>query len=206
MTRRPRLRLAALLALLALLITGCGGSANASQPSADPGQLTGHHLADSDNDGAYLEAGGITYQLQLSRQLNPWGTEDSQYIQGLPAGTTRTGLPADDLWYGVFLWAKNQHHRSYTTPPSDRFELVDTLGNVYRPVPLDFHDNPYAWAPQTLQFGETEPGEDSTAANGFTGGKLLLFKLNTTIYSNRPLTLFILSSSNRRIGEISLDL
>ena len=203
--RHPRITLTILTVLLALVVTGCGTS-EASNPSADPGQLSGHHLADSDNDGAYLEAQGITYQLQISRAMNPWGVEDAQYIQGLPKGVTRTGLTPSQLWYGVFMWAKNQHHRSYTTPPASRFEIVDTLGNVYRPVSLNFHDNPYAWVPQTLQYDETEPGEDSTAAQGFTGGKLLLFRLNDTIYNNRPLTLFLLNANNQRVGEISLDL
>ena len=205
---RPRLRLAALLpllAVLALVVSGCATD-DAAVPQEGPGNLTGHQLANNDNDGAYIEAGGITYQLQISRQLNPWGVEDSQYVEGLPSGTSATRLPADELWYGVFLWAKNQHHRGITTPPASRFELVDTLGHVYRPVALNFHQNPYAWNPQTLLFGQTAPGEDSTAANGFTGGELLLFKLNTSIYSNRPLTLFILSASNQKIGEISLDL
>ncbi len=205
---RSRLRLAALLpllALLALVVSGCATD-DAAVPQEGPGNVTGHHLANNDNDGTYIEAGGITYQLQISRQLNPWGVEDSQYVQGLPSGTTRTGLPADELWYGVFLWAKNQHHRSIATAPTNRFEIVDTLGHVYKPMPLKFSENPYAWSSQTLGFGETEPGEDSTASNGATGGRLLLFKLNQSIYSNRPLTLFILSSTNQKIGEISLDL
>ena len=32
---------------------------------------------------------------------------------------------------------------------------------------------------------------DSTASNGSTGGGLILFKLNESVYSNRPLTLEI---------------
>ena len=34
----------------------------------------------------YVDAGPITYQLQISRQLNQYATEDSQYLAGLPAG------------------------------------------------------------------------------------------------------------------------
>jgi hypothetical protein len=199
-----RLKIAALLVVFALLAAGCG--ATEAHPGTPVRGLTGHQVADSDNDGVYIEAGNITYQLQVSRAMNPWGVEDSQYIKGLPAGVSATHLPPDELWYGVFLWAKNQHHETLVTPGSDHFEITDTLGHVYHAVPLDSAVNPYAWNSEQLQFGETEPGEDSTAANGFIGGKLLLFKVSDSIYSNRPLTLYVLSDSGKRIGEVSLDL
>ncbi len=197
-----RLRTAAAALVLTVIVTGCATSSYNTKHQTPGGPLTGHEIADSDNDGAYVSAGPITYQLQISRQLNPYATEDSQYIRGLPAGTTQpTG---QQLWYGVFLWAKNQHHHAYTT--SDNFEIVDTQGNVYKPLKLNTAKNPYAWTARTLQFGETEPGEDTTAAQSFTQGKLLLFKLDDSIYNNRPLTLYILSATNQKIGEISLDL
>jgi hypothetical protein len=201
-----RLKLAPLLLVLALVVTGCGASKAKAPGATAMNTLRGHEVADSDNDGAYVEAGGITYQLQISRAMNPWGVEDSEYIKGLPAGVSATGLAPDELWYGVFLWAKDQHHRAITTPPASQFEVVDTLGDVYHPVTLDSNVNPYSWNPEQLQVGETEPGEDSTAANGFTGGKLLLFKVSDTIYDNRPLTLYILSTTGKRVAEISLDL
>ena len=200
-----RLKFAPLLVVLALLAAGCGGTREA-HPGTPVRGLTGHEVADSDNDGSYIEAGNITYQLQVSRAMNPWGVEDSQYMKGLPAGLSARHLPPDELWYGVFLWAKNQHHRALMTPGADHFEIADTLGHIYRPVDLNSNLNPYAWNSEQLQFNETEPGQDSTAANGFIGGRLLLFKVNNTIYANRPLTLYVLSNSGQRIGEISLDL
>jgi hypothetical protein len=200
-----RLKIALLVVVLALLAAGCG-TAQKAHPGTPSRGLTGHEVADSDNDGVYIEAGDVTYQMQISRAMNPWGVEDSQYIKGLPAGVSATHLPPDELWYGVFLWAKNQHHRTLVTPGVDHFEIVDTLGHVYHPVPLNSALNPYAWNSEQLQYGETEPGEDSTAANGFIGGKILLFKVNDSIYDNRPLTLYVLSDSGQRIGEISLDL
>ena len=33
-------------------------------------------VADADNDGVYVDAGPITYQLQISRELNPYSVED----------------------------------------------------------------------------------------------------------------------------------
>ncbi len=208
-----RLRLLSILAaaLLALTVAGCGEGTGKStggyHKTGVSGQLTGHEVADADNDGTYVEAGGITYQLEISRLMNPWGIEDSEYLKGLPAGTSATNLPADQLWFGVFLWAKNQHHRALETVNWNDFKVVDTMGDTYYPVKLDSGVNPYAWTNARLQFGETEPGQDSTAANGWTGGKIVLFKLNYSIYENRPLTLYILSPTTRKpIGEISLDL
>ena len=90
-------------------------------------------VADANNDGGYIDAGPVTYQLQISRELNPYSTEDSQYLKGLPSGTTDAG--PDQLWYGVFLWAKNQTHHDQTTV--DNFKIVDTQGNTYYPVQLN---------------------------------------------------------------------
>ncbi len=123
----------------------------------------------------YVDAGPITYQLQVSRQLNQYATEDRQYLVGLPAGTS--SLTPDQLWYGVFLWAKNQtERRPHTT--ADNFTIVDTQGDHYHPIPLNPSLNPYAWTPQSLAPGAIEPAPDTTASFGPTQGGLLLFKLN----------------------------
>ena len=56
---------------LAVGLAACGQT---SQPSS------------AENDGVYVDAGPITYQLQVSRQLNQYAAEDSQYLAGLPTG------------------------------------------------------------------------------------------------------------------------
>jgi hypothetical protein len=200
---RPRPRILAACLALAIGVSGCA-TQNPIDVHHAGGISSGHDVADSNNDGAYVEAGGMTYQLEISRVLNPWGAEDSQYFKGLPKGMPIYRIKPDQLWYGVFLWAKNQHHRKITT--ADRFEITDTSGTVYRPVKLNASLNPFAWNPRTLVYGETEPSQDSIAAQFFSGGKLILFKLNTSIYDNRPLTLFILSPSGSKLASISLDL
>lgn len=201
--------LAPALALAAAL--GASGCATSSYDTAHQtarqraqGELVGHEVADNNNDGTYVSAGPITYQLEISRVLNPWGAEDRQYFLGLPKGTPKYRIKPDQLWYGVFLWAKNQHHAAHWT--SDKFEITDTLGTIFRPVRLNPAVNLFAWTSRKLVYGQTEPSQDSVAAQFFTGGKLVLFKLNDSIYSNRPLTLYILSPAGKRIGEISLDL
>jgi hypothetical protein len=158
--------------------------------------------AGAENNGVYLDAGPITYQLEVSRELNPYGTEDSQYLAGLPAGTQ--GPTASQLWYGVFLWAKNQTNHDART--SDSFVIKDTQGKTYYPIALNSAINRYAWTSQTLRSSATQPLPDTTASFGPTQGALLLFKLDSTVYSNRPLTLYIYAAGQAEPSTIALDL
>jgi hypothetical protein len=159
-------------------------------------------VADANNNGGYVDAGPLTYQLQISRVLNPYSTEDSQYVRGLPAGTPAP--TPQQQWYGVFLWAKNQTNKPHVTV--DNFVVVDTQGNRYYPLKLNPELNPYAWTSQRLAPLQTQPGPDTTASFGPTQGQLLLFKIGNSAYANRPLTLDILGSSNQKLATISLDL
>ena len=153
------------------------------------------------NNGVYVDAGPITYQLQISRELNQYGIEDRQYLAGLPAGTAALG--PDQLWYGVFLWAKNQSDHPQLTAKS--FVIVDSSHHFYYPIELNTDENAYAWTQQELLPDHSVPVPNTTAYYGPTGGLLLLFKLPTTVYSNRPLVLQITPASGKA-GEISLDL
>jgi len=174
-------------ALLALGVAACGKQSHPTH-------------ADANNNGFYVDAGQITYQLQISRELNPYSVEDRGYLVGVSAPQ-----PApDELWFGVFLWAKNQTQRPATTASS--FDIIDTQGNTYYPVPINTQVNPYAWTPTTLQPLQTYPIPSSTAYYGPTGGGLLLFKLNISAYADRPLLLQIHAAGQARPSTISLDL
>jgi hypothetical protein len=183
---------------VAFAVTACGSSKHA--PSK-PGVLTGHEVGNEVNDGSYIQAGPITYQLEVSRELNPYSIQDAPYVKGLP-----TGFPAptaNQLWYGVFLWAKNQHHKAYRT--ADNFKIVDTQGVTYYPIKLNPALNPYAWTSQLLPYEGTYPVQDSVQSEGESQGALLLFKLNSSAYADRPLTFYILDHHGRKLGSISLD-
>jgi hypothetical protein len=156
----------------------------------------------AENNGVYEQAGNVTYQLEISRQLNQYSTEDSAYVKGVPAG--QASLSPSQLWYGVFLWAKNQTNSPQRT--TDNFDIVDTVGNHYYPLHLNTSLNPFAWTAQSLPPGATEPAPDTVAGDGPTQGGLLLFKLNESVYSNRPLKLEIRSPSGQVEATISLDL
>ncbi|MBV8430496.1 MAG: hypothetical protein JO244_05005 [Solirubrobacterales bacterium] len=188
--RFARLRKLSPVACLAVAALGLSGCGHTNDPPT------------SENNGVYVTAGPVTYQLQVSRLLNQYSTEDRQYITGLPL--RQAVVTPQQQWYGVFLWAKNQTKRTVAT--TDNFDIVDTTGNHYRPVAVNPSLNPYAWTSQSLAPGATEPAPDTTASFGPTQGSLLLFKLPTTVYDNRPLTLEIRSPSGKRWATISLDL
>jgi hypothetical protein len=182
-----RIRSLVALACAAVVLAGCGKT---TRP------------ASVENNGVYVDAGPVTYQLQISRELNQYSTEDAQYVNGLPAGTTPPS--PSQLWYGVFLWAKNQTKSPHMT--SDNIDIVDTDGNHYYPISLNHAANPYAWTAEQLGPGAIEPGPDTTASFGPTQGGLLLFKLNSSAYDNRPLLLEIRGPGNQLWATISLDL
>ncbi|MEA2198528.1 MAG: hypothetical protein QOJ25_2579 [Solirubrobacteraceae bacterium] len=179
------------LVIIALGLSGCGNR---------PAQ---RHSGDPENFGVYLDAGGISYQMQISRELNAYSTEDSQYLEGLPSGTAAP-TPTQE-WYAVFMWAWNQNKQPLRTAPPGSFDIVDTQGNTYYPQPIDPHQNPYQWTSQLLQPEATQPGPDTTAFFGPTQGQLLLFKISTTAYANRPLTLQIRGPQNQVEAVDPLD-
>lgn len=183
-----RLWLACCALALAVGISSCGNKV--AHPT----------YADANNNGAYLWAGNVTYQLQVSRELNPYNLEDRQYL----AGVWPIALPATQEWYAVFLWAWNQTKGPQTT--SDSFDIVDTQGTHYYPVLLRPALNPFAWTAQTLPPNGTEPATGSVAYYGANQGAELLFKINVSAYANRPLTLEIHAPGQSFPSTISLDL
>jgi hypothetical protein len=160
-----------------------------------------NHPTSADQPYIYVDAGPITYQVQISRALNPYSTEDAQYLAGIPKAQQ---IPGNQMWFGVFLWAKNQSGHPQTT--TDRFAITDSAGDVYHPWPLNPQINAFAWAPQRLANDQTEPGPDTTASYGPTQGSLVLFRLSTAVYSNRPLTLDIFAPGQSKPTTVTLDL
>ncbi len=52
----------------------------------------------------------------------------------------------------------------------------------------------------------SQPVANSIASNSSPGGGLVLFKLNNSVYSNRPLTLQIYAPGSTKPSNVSLDL
>jgi hypothetical protein len=194
-------RLLTLLCALTL-VTGVAACGN-HHPHMAGGQSSGADAADANNNGGYVDAGPVTYQLEISRPLNPYSAEDSAYMRGLPAGMS-IDIPGTQTWYGVFLWAKNQTQHPQST--IDNFEIVDTQGNVYRPIKLNPAINPLAWNSESLAPLQTEPKPNTLMSLDAPGGGELLFKVSNSVFDNRPLTLYLLGSNNQKLGSISLNL
>ena len=56
----------------------------------------------ADNEGVYVDAGPLTYQVQLSRELNPSNIEDQRYLSGLPIRFLFADSHDPGACFGVF--------------------------------------------------------------------------------------------------------
>jgi hypothetical protein len=183
------LRKILLLIAVAALFAGCGNK--------------GEHVTEAETEGIYLTAGGLTYQVQLSRYLNPGSVDDDEYLQGLPEGINPE-LPGDEIWFGVWMRVKN--YSGETLTPTTQFTIVDTQDNEYRPVPLDAESNPFVYQPVPLAHAEVLPVPNSANQSGPIQGSLLLFRLKTDSLQNRPLKLLIEAGGGEEPVVVDLDL
>jgi hypothetical protein len=180
---RTRSLLFVAVAIAVAAIAGCGSPT--PQRDAPPGTT--------------LEVNGVSYEVQISRQLNPYDDGDRALFQGVPAAGRR--LPGDQVWLGVFMQAENDSHDRRRAARS--VSLADDFDHVFRPVRLP-GVNDYAYRPVLLAPGETEPTPDSPAASAPEQGSLLLFHLPMSYcMSNRPLELRI--RDHGTLASVQLD-
>jgi hypothetical protein len=192
----PILRLFTVAAVLALALAlgGCSLTGRTVLKNVSQDEL-------SAGGEPYFNVGPLTYQVQVSRELDPYSNQDVQYLAGVQGAQQ---LPGDELWYGVFLWAKNQTNQYQTT--TDTFKLLTSDGTVYTPTTLNPAVNAYAWNSEQLAPDNTQPKPNTTASFGPEGGGLILFKVSDSVYSNRPLTLEIYAPGSSTPSKVSLDL
>ena len=184
MTTRVTTLLVALLALA--LLAGCGNRKSVITSAA--------------TEGPYIDVGGLQYQVQISRQLNPRDTEDQAYFVGVPDAEK---LGPSETWFAVFIRVKNPTGRfAY---PARRFEISDTQGKRYRPVAVG-RDNVFAYRAGPISPAGVLPPTDSAARQGPIGGAMLLYRLTLDTLANRPLELRIFShSGDPPEGSVELD-
>jgi hypothetical protein len=184
MTRRL---LMVLVLAVALVAGGCGNKEKT--------------ITEASTEGVYLDVGGLKYQVQISRILNPSDVEDRNYLTQLPQGT----LPpkADEAWFGVWMRVQNTNDNK-SLPTASNFEIRDTQDNVFRPY--DQTGNVFAYQPvDKLGPQEVLPIPDAPPGSGPIQGSLILFKLKTDALQNRPLVLHI-EQPGQEGAEIDLDL
>jgi hypothetical protein len=137
-------------------------------------------------EGAYLDLGGLKYQVQISRLLNPASVEDRAYLLALPAAQRK--LPANQQWFAVFMRVENDGQKAARAATD--YTITDTENNKFRPLTLG-PDNVFAYRSGTLQPKDVLPAPDSPAGQGSIQGALLLFKIPDANFENRPLELSI---------------
>ena len=182
---RPRRLTAALIAcaLPGLAVTGC----SSGRPNG------------ASREGLYENVAGLDYNVFITRELNLRDAEDRDYYRGPEA-------PPGFALYGVFIQVCNHGHGWRF--PNTAFSVEDNQGNVFRPLPLP-KDDVFAYRPRRLASSSCLPEPGSAAANGPTGGALLLFKFPITSLENRPLELLIKApptAKRPRLKRIELDI
>ncbi len=176
------------LALLALPLAACGNKEEVT--------TFGH------TEGAYLNVGDLTYQVQISRLLNPADNTDRDYLVDVPADQLQLG--PDEQWFGVFVIAWNEGDKA--VPAAQEFELTDTQENVYRPL-LIGPKNVFAFRRGVIPADGQLPVLNSAASNNpSVNGGMLLFKVKNSTLDNRPLELKIHSlTGTPREAAVDLD-
>ncbi|HLL93056.1 MAG TPA: hypothetical protein VK252_08965, partial [Solirubrobacteraceae bacterium] len=120
--RKLPLVLGALLA--ALLLAACGDSHTKVS--------TGTYAGEGGKNAPYLNVGPLIYEVQLSRQLNPYNTEDAAYLEGLTAAERK--LEPGQEWFAVFVQVYNNSNQELTD--ASDFTISDTQENIYTPLTL----------------------------------------------------------------------
>jgi hypothetical protein len=172
------------LALLAVLALGACGDSHTRVS-------TGTYAGESGANAPYLDVGPLIYEVQLSRQLDPFDTEDAAYLQGLSPAQRK--LEPGQEWFGVFMQVYNNSSRAL--PASDGLTVTDSQGNSYVPV-VPGQVNQFAYRAGLVPGKGQLPVPDSIAHAGPTQGALLLYKIQVVSLDNRPLQLKIVDPAN----------
>jgi hypothetical protein len=176
-----RLRKLPLLTLAVLAVFGlsaCGDSHTKV--------TSGTYAGEAGKAAPYLNVGPLLYEVQISRQLNPFNHEDATYLQGLSAGEAK--LEPGEEWFGVFVQVYNISNAPHLD--ANDFTITDTQNNTYTPLALG-GANAYAYR-QGIVGSKNQIPKLGTVADDFgPQGALLLYKIQTASLENRPLELKI---------------
>ena len=186
MSRSIRLSFLAVLSVAALAAGGCGEGSTSIKTTAE-------------TEGIYLDVGGMKYQIQMSRYLNPNDIEDRGYLVGLPSGAEPTG---EETYFGV--WMRVQNLTDEPKPAATEYEIHDTQDAVYRPIELDTNNNVFAYRGRDVAPQGLLPDPDSAAGEGPIQGALLLFKVTNASLQNRPLEFKIMQGGKEATADLDV--
>jgi hypothetical protein len=182
-----RLATLALAVLAAFALTGCGNKVDTA--------IVG------ETEGIYVGVDGLTYQVQISRILNPASREDRAYLLGVPEDEAEPS--AEEVWFGIFMRVENEGDQ--TRDATDAFRIHDTQETEYEPIELDTDVNVFAYEAGPVEPGELIPQPNAPAADNTIQGSLLLFKVSVESIGNRPLELEIESQRGGDNAIVDLD-
>jgi hypothetical protein len=160
-----------------------------------------HEVKHGETEGVMVETGHLKYQVQISRILNPADWEDRDYLKGLPAGS-RLGNGED--WFGVFIRVFNETGQPH--PSASQFVMRDTTGKEFRPVQIDTNANPVAFRSATVAGKSQLPLPNSLGQINTTQGGLLLYKVPSGSFQNRPLVWHVKDPASSDEAEVTLDI
>jgi hypothetical protein len=186
MTRLARIALLSLAALAALAMGGCGNKTDTA--------------IIAETEGIYVSVDDLTYQVQISRILNPASVEDQAYLAGLPEGEEPT---SEQVWFAIFMRVENETDEEL--PATDRFSIIDTQDNRFEPLELDAELNEFSYQARPIPPGELLPELNSPPSDNTIQGALLLFKVEIQSLYNRPLELEIESLRGGDNATVDLD-
>jgi hypothetical protein len=152
-----------------------------------------------DTEGTYLNVGPLTYQVQISRQLNPGDVEDQTYLQGVRPFQAK--LAKGQTWFGVFVRVANETKQAH--PAANDFVITDTQDDTYFPVP-QASQNHFTYQGGLVPPMGLIPPTNSVASEGVIQGSLVLFKLPLSALDNRPLELVVTDQIQNK-GRVALD-
>jgi hypothetical protein len=184
----------ALAAVAALALGACSDNSHTRV-------TTGTYAGESGQNAPYLNVGPLIYEVQLSRELNPYDTEDAAYLKGLTPAQRH--LAPGEEWFAVFLQVYNESSAPH--PVATELTISDTQENVYKRIVPDA-ENEFAYRAGLLQPKARIPALNTVAANGPTQGALLLFKIKIVSLDNRPLELKIVDPFDpSQMAQAELD-
>ncbi|MGI8729719.1 MAG: hypothetical protein ACR2LK_06950 [Solirubrobacteraceae bacterium] len=156
----------------------------------------------AETEGIYLDVNDLKYQVQVSRQFNPFDAQDEPFLAGIPEGQRQ--LEPNEVWFGVLMRVQNETDEALR--PAAEIEITDTQGDVFEPLML-MDSNLFAYRPSEPVPPESiVPLPDTPAFDSASRGVLLLFKLTLDALNNRPLELELEGRGMpQQTGIINLD-
>jgi hypothetical protein len=135
--------------------------------------------------------GPLTYEVQLSRQLNPANSEDAQYLSGLTPEQRK--LEPGQEWFAVFMQVYNNTNQQH--PAATSMTITDTQENSYTPI-APGEVNQFAYRAGMVAPKNQIPLPGTVADDDPAEGLVMLYKIQIVSLDNRPLELKIVNPEN----------